>query len=223
MLITAALSVSAASDPVNDPIGDVYHWKYTETTWSWKQSTDEKPNIDIKMLEYVFEDSILMLTMEVVGTIQDSERIGYMVYLNSTEINYWMHYSNGDGNAFWLKLSGMEFGEGFVEITAEGNKLIATFPDISEEPTNVQLWGYAYEYSNPDDMQTSEWWGDWAPGSYAPFYGIDDDDDDDDDDDQPNGVDNGDDEQPSPSTPGFEVFALIAAIGIALVLLKRRK
>jgi hypothetical protein len=146
MLITAALSVSAASVTVNDPIGDVYHWKHTETTWSWKQSTDEKPNIDIKTLEYVFEDSILMLTMDVVGTIEDAEGIGYIVYLNSTDSNYWMmQYSNGDGTAFYLATSGFGMGE----VIAEGSKLIATFPDISEEPTNVQLWGYAYEYSEP--------------------------------------------------------------------------
>lgn len=216
MLITAALSVSATSVTVNDPIGDVYHWKYTETTWSWKISTEEKPNIDIIMLEYVFEDSNLMVTMDVVGTIEDAEGIGYVMYLNGTDNNYWMQYSNGEGVAVGYTGS----GGGMGKVTADGSTLTALFPDISAEPTNVQLWGYAYWYSNPDDMQTSEWWGDWAPGSYGPEI---DDDDDDDDDEQQNGVDNGDDEQPSPSTPGFEVFALIAAIGIALVLLKRRK
>ena len=88
------------------------------------------------------------------------------------------------------------------------------FNETGSDYSNAELWGYAAEYVEMGDT-TSEWWGDWAPETHSPFWGEDGDDDD--------GGDGDEQQNPPSGTPGFETIAAIAAIGIALIILRRRK
>lgn len=66
---------------------------------------------------------------------------------------------------------------------------------------------YAVEYLTYGVTYGKAWY-DYAPDSEAPFY---------------SGGD-GDGQTPlSPKTPGFETLAVIAALGIAFIILRRRK
>jgi hypothetical protein len=65
VLIMSSLTVSA--EELTDGTGDIYHWKYSETEWSWQQYTGDKPNIDITRVSYSVSENTLTATMEVNG------------------------------------------------------------------------------------------------------------------------------------------------------------
>ena len=69
VMLLSTLTVSAESDST----GDVWHWRVSETDWSWEHSGG-KPNIDITSVSHTITGSEATLTMTVAGTIQDSEK-----------------------------------------------------------------------------------------------------------------------------------------------------
>jgi PGF-CTERM protein len=147
--------------------------------------------------------------------IQDSETIVYLLFYNTTDATYTFTYTNGQGIAMGLGLGG-GFNISTGEFIASGNTLTATI-DLLGEGTVDAFWGYAAEYTTLGDTQTGEWWGDWIPGTFAPWYT------DGDGDVNGNGDEDGGNGTPSDGTPGFEALAVIAALAVAFVILRRRK
>ena len=210
---------TAAAESVSDGTGDVYHWSQTGTAWSWSANIANKPDIDITKISYTVDAGKITLKMEVAGSIQTSDKIGYYVWFNTTDAVYMLSYMNDTGTGFGWGTSGMNFTQG--NVTVSGNTLSAVL-DALGDTTDVELWGWAAEYTVFGDT-TAEWWGDWAPNSK--FTGTDDTSGDTGD---HTGDDTGGDENASgdtsqPSTPGFELIAVIAAVAVALILLKRRR
>ena len=71
------------------------------------------------------------------------------------------------------------------------------------------------------DEEIGERWFDYAPNTYSPYYSEDDDDDvEPDEDDDTSGDSNGDKGE---GTPGFEAIAVIVALAIAFIILRRKK
>ncbi|MBE3120869.1 MAG: hypothetical protein IMZ43_02490 [Thermoplasmata archaeon] len=210
-LLLLTLPVSATS--INDGTGDVYHWTNTGTAWSWRANIGDKPNVDITEVSYSIDGNKLTLKLEVAGTIQTSEYYWYNVYFNSSDTIYYWMWSNGSGLGAATNQGQQAFD--FVQnFTVSGNSISAEFNVIGNTSTGVELWGQAHQYTTAGaNQQTTEWWGDWAPNTH--FTG------------QVTGDDTGNDDntgdKPKPSTPGFEAIAVIAAVGLALILLKRRK
>jgi hypothetical protein len=212
----------ASAEKITDAAGDVYHWTQTGTAWSWRANIADKPNIDIKEISYAISDDKITLSMKVYGSIQTSDKVGYYLWYNSTDTVYMLSYMNGEGTGFGVK--GMNF-------TSEQNVIVSgdtlsVVLDVLGDTSKVELWGWAVEYTTSFGDQTNEWWGDWAPNDRF-IGGVVDDDTDDETGDNGTG-DDGTDEtddggESQPSTPGFEVLAVLAACGVAFILLRKRR
>lgn len=230
MLVFTSVSVSA----VNDPSGDVYHQIVSGSGFRYELS-GERDNVDITDISYTTSGSDVTLSLTVEGSITDSENYHYWGYLKKNDDSYYqMWYYEGSG----LISAGGDFGGYFdmeptFDISNGGKTLSYTFTDIEPEVV-YEPWGYAAEYVDYSGGEGGEAWIDYAPGSYAPWYSPGDDDDDtgddddtagdddttgDDDDDDDGGGNNG---SPQPGTPGFETVALLAALAVAFLLLRRK-
>ena len=214
VLLLSSLPVTA-DESVTEETGDVYHWIVSETGgYAWEYNVGGKPNIDITKVssEESGDQVIVSLEVDSTGVIQDSERIMYYVYYTNedTSIGYWFMYSNGNGLGWALSETG---GNTMVEVTASDNTLSCTFDKIGESTSGFEFYGVAYEYTVLVDL-TAEYWVDYAPDSY--FEG-------DDGDSDGNGGDGGGDGGNGNGTPGFELLAVIAALGAAFIILRRRK
>ena len=216
-LLMLTLPVSAIS--ISDGTGDVYHWSQTGTAWSWRANIGDKPNVDITEVSYSVDGDKLTLKLKVAGTIQTSEYYWYNTYFNSSDTVYMWWWSNGSG--FGMASNQNQSAYDMVQnFTVSGNSISAEF-NVIGATTEEELWGQAHQYTLVgQNQQTNEWWGDWAPNTR--FTGeLADGDTGNNTGNNDNGGNNGN--TTKPSTPGFELIAVIAAVGIALILLKRRK
>lgn len=236
-LVFAGSSASA----VTEGTGDIFHYKKTGDSWSWGAYSSGKSDIDLTSVDYSVSGSDVTVTLTVSGTIQTSDKFFYYVYLESAEGKYFIYYVNGF--AMWAGTDGFS-GEGgmITDFTASGGTFTATFTPTN--PSNsFNVYGYAWEVLSTTDFVTADVWADYAPNTYAPWYTAgdddlpDDDDDDnppvDDDDDNPPADDNDDDtgdakgddddDDEDKGIPGFEIVTIIAAIAVALIILRRKK
>jgi len=215
LAVSAMLATTLASaEKVTDDTDDVWHWTWNTGLgkFSWAKSTTSKPNIDITELSYTVEGGQAILKMKVKGEIENSEKVAYIVYYNTTDTNYWMSYSNGTG--FCMATSGTSMAWG--NVTVSGDTITATVNLVSTG-TESEFWGYAAEYTKIGDT-SAEWWGDWAPQEESPWYEGDGGDGGDGGEDGENGDGDG-----GGGIPGFEGAVLCISIVIAFVILRRRK
>ena len=143
-------------------------------------------------------------------------------YWNGTSLSgYVAQYRNGIGYVLDVTVVDSEVS------VSQGNTIIFTFTRSGSTEIG-EIVGSAME--NSEDP--SQGWMDYVPNDFSPWYGGDEDDDDDtgdDDDDDviisPNGDDTGGDGNGGNGggIPGFEAIAVIAAIAVALIILRRKK
>lgn len=197
--------VAAVSETETDDTNDIWHYKWNESsdTYSWEESTSNKPNIDIRELSYSSEYQQLTLELKVQGTIQNSNDTVYYVFCNTTDATYYMSYSNGQGGCIGTSTVGSGYSLG--NVTASGNTITATVNTVGTGTTE-EFYGWAAEYTTLGDT-SAEWWGDWAPQSLSPWYGIND-----------NGDGDGDG---GDGTPGFELVVIACALAIAIVIKRK--
>jgi hypothetical protein len=217
LLILLGSCFTAAATSVSDGTGDVWHWTNTGTAWSWVGNVGNKPNVDIKEISYEVNDAKITLKLEVAGSIQTSDKVGYYLWYNSTDTVYTMTYMNGQGGAYGVKGGNFMNSSYTQNVTISGDTLSAVL-DVVGDTSQVELWGMAVEYTTFRDT-TAEWWGDWAPNSKLPFTpGTGGNTDGNNTDDNTNDGNN-----TGKKTPGFEVIPVIAAVAIAAILLRRRR
>jgi hypothetical protein len=208
VLVLSCFIASAAS--ITDGTNDVWHWTQSGTAWSWSGNVGDKPNIDITEVSYTVNENKLTLTLEVKGTIQNSEKISYFVFYNSTDTQYFLSYTNGSGGGWGMKTGNFTSGQ---NITVSEGKISVEL-NVLGDTSKVDLWGYAVEYTTLGSQTTNEWWGDWAPNQKFTY-----------DTGTPGDIvtPGNDSSPPEKKTPGFEVVPVIAAVAIALMLLRRRR
>ena len=209
MLVLTSYSVIATD--ITDSTGDVYHHKITEGTWIWEKSTEGKPEIDITKISYDVSGNTLTVTLQCSGSIQDSMTTSYTLYYNTSKATYMFSYSMGVGAAWGMLTSG-DFDMKTGTFTASGNTLTGTIEMFGNE-TFSECWGVAFEYSADmtqiEDVNTVEYWADYVPESFSPWYTT-------------GGDDSGKNSGESKGTPGFELLTLIATLAIAFIMLKRK-
>ena len=242
-LIGACITASAETDATND----LFHRKQDEsdiTGWAFEEYTGEKPNIDITDISYTTTDTQLMITMTVVGTIEDKEGLAYYTYIvrDTVGAGNFAFYTNG-----YYYVWGDTFESAESEFVSHAGTNTITFTMNYSDPAGiVGVWGYTYEVTDPTAGTEGEYWGDWAPDSYFPAYdlfyggedtgeedtgeedtGEEDTGEEDTGEEETNGEettgedDNG--EEGGGGTPGFELLVLIAAIAVALIILRKRR
>jgi PGF-CTERM protein len=223
--IAALLCATMTAAGVSDPTGDIYHQTWTGTSYSWEVYSGSKPNIDITDISYTINGNEITLTMTVAGSIENSQNIVYYMYLRASEDSaYMVSYVGGTGMFF-----GTGDFAGTMEIlttppiSADGKALEYTFT-VADPNLDYEAWGYAAEYLNIGDTQ-GEAWLDYAPGTFAPWYtaGDGDGDSDGDGDGDGDGDTTSEDGKSSGGSPGFEILIALTAIGVALLVLSKRK
>ena len=224
LVIAIAFALFGAVNIVSaetDGTSDLWHYKVSGTSYSWEAYTGAKDHIDITDIDYSIIGSEATLTMTLAGNIQDSETIFYYMHLVTGNDYYNAWYSNGNGivQGIGANLTGY-----FSMITSpiSGNTFTATFT-VNDPSATYELRGYAQELSVLGN-ETTEWWGDWAPNTYFYDYSgyVPEEEEEEEEEEQEEEEKTGDDDEDNGS-PGFEVIVFIAAIAIAILLLRRKK
>jgi hypothetical protein len=226
VLVLSSIVVSAETE--TDATGDVYNWKMVDSTWSWKPSTEPKAHIDITELGYTSSGNQITLTLKVSGEIQSNENVAYIAWVNTSDATYQLYWMNGSSFSMGINTAGGTEFDMNPDITVSGNSISCTFNLVGTDDTSDEFWGTAMEYTEFGSTN-QEWWGDWIPGTYAPFQGQGGEEDDEGEGDG-NGDTNGEGDtngdgsgNGSSGTPGFELVAVLTAIAISLIILRRRK
>jgi len=203
------MAVSAEKTTETDPAGDVWHWWMTETSWGWDYDIKDKSDIDIREMTFEIVGDQAIFTFKVEGNIVTNEKVNYYGTYDSDDVTYYFNYLNGTGMCYADGPSGMSFSQANYSIS--GSTLTATFTSVGEGSSNVQISGYAHYYSDTVLAEGGEYWMDATEDTGGDGDG-------DGDGDGGNGGPSG-----SSGTPGFEAVAVLAAVGIALIILRRRK
>ncbi len=233
-LIGASVSISAVSDSTND----IFHHKEdagSVTGWSFEQYSGEKPNIDITDISYTVDGSTVTITLTVAGVIEDKEGLAYYVYIpHETALMGGLAYYT---NSFYYEW-GDTSASANSEMTSHAGTNTLTFEMDYEEPSGItDVWGYTYEVSDISASTGGEYWGDWAPdtyfSAYDQFYGAEteetteeettENETTEEETTEEETTEEITDDTSSTGTPGFEILTLVAAIGVVLIVLRKRK
>lgn len=164
---------------------DIVDISHTITTKTTESSDDDTPDISIGLVDSPFiepvdyglftttsesESSTITLTMTLNDNIKSSLRVIYNMYIECNGKTYMGYYSNGVGS--WSITSG-EFGVhtedlGWLSNAISGNTFTVSF-NFEHPEYYYTIWGKSYEIGGFGDMSKNEWWGDYAPDSYAPW------------------------------------------------------
>jgi len=149
-IATAGMTALAQSGSITDPTGDVWHYTWTGGVYDWNYVSN-KPNIDITELSYSVSGDQVIFRMKVDGSIETSELISYHGYLNTSDSTYWFMLMNGEGMGMATSTGGDDFKYSECVVTITGDTITATY-DVISTLTNVEIWGFAAEYGNLDDL-----------------------------------------------------------------------
>lgn len=248
-LIGASMTAMA----ITDSTGDLYHYIEDETDptgWSYEAYTGDKPNIDITDISYTTTDTQLTITMTVAGEIEDKQGLVYYAYVvrDTVGAGNLAYYTN---SLYYVWGDTAESATSDMESRAGSDAITFTI-DYADPAGITGVWGFTYEAADFLLGTSGEYWGDWAPDTYFPayaaFYETDDATDDDTTDDDATDDDTTDDDATDEDTtdddatddstgdtteeedstgdsgtPGFELLTVVAAIGVALILLRKKK
>jgi len=222
ILLLSTITVSAVTE--TDNVDDVWYWEIDAGTgafsWSSQKFTDH-PTVDITSVGYTIDGSELTLTMTVNEAIDDSLFAMYMIYFGNYDEDYYVAtYTTFTKMGMYqaVGIEGFDMGMLTDPLSGDRKTFTATFEIADPDPT-FDVWGVTMEFKNVEDLTTGggqvEYWGDFAPNTFGPGAVGDDDNDDD-----ASGTDGTDSTK---GTPGFETLAVIAALGVAFILLRRKK
>lgn len=172
---------------------------------------NDKPNLDITEISYEISGGKITIALKVVGIIEDDDNLAYWLQFISEEARYHFSYTNGEG---------VGTGESYVTDDVSLENVTASDDTIS----------CTFDWYGDDDYPTGQLEFDgqamidiWEGNDVVAFYsdtvfiseGMDEDEEDEEDEESDDGDGGG--------TPGFETIVLLVALGIALIVLRRRK
>ena len=221
VLLLSSITVSAETE--SDAQGDVWHFAYPY--WQ-EQTVSNQPNIDIKEIKAEFSGDQITLSMTLWpgGTFSPSgygERVMYAVFFNTSDAIYTLPYTisinetggtEAGGFATGISTTGAGASSGSKDITVTANTISVTLDKAGEDTTKVKLWGTSWMHAKYGGEQyLHDSWYDWV-GDFDPGLDI-----------GPGDGDGDGQQKPPTGTPGFEAIAVIAAFGIALIILRRKR
>ena len=211
-------SMSAVAKTESDPQNDVWHYVFP---YYQSQPVSDQPNSDIKELKAEISGDQITLSMTLwpggTFTCGQYRYASYIMLYNTSDAYYTLTYADrteeeAGGYAMGYSLdSSYTPHSSFGEVVVNGNTISATMDKVGDDTTTTELYGLTWVWEGYGAEQYNlDHWHDWA-GDYEKDLGFD-----------PGG--NGGNGAPPPSgTPGFETLAFIAAIGLALIILRRKK
>jgi len=221
-------SMTAVAETESDPQGDVWHYVFP---YYASDTVNDQPNSDIQEISAdISGDQItLSMTLWPGGTFTRGSYgyASYIMFYNTSDAWYTMTYGDLTGEDVGGMAMGYSLG-GYTppmttgEVVVNGNTISATMDKVGDDTTTTELYGLTWVWEGYGvDQYNLDHWHDWV-GDYewAPEL------------DPGNGGGNGgngnggngDDTTTPPSgTPGFETLAVIAALGVTFIILRRRK
>jgi len=217
-------SMTAVAETESDAQGDVWHYVFP---YYQSQTVANQPNSDIKEIKAEINGDQITLSMTLWpgGTFTRGQYgyASYMMFYNTSDAYYTLLYNDLTGEEAVGIATGYSLGGDTPSVTAadevvvDGNTLSATMDKVGEDTTTTELHGltWVWEVHGEDQWDYDHWHDlvgdyDWAP-DFDPGDNGDD------------GGNGGSGTSPPPSgTPGFETLAVIAALGIALIILRRK-
>ncbi len=232
-LVFFCSNVSAVSE--SDLTGDVWVHQLGGSGMSYREYSGSRDNVDITSVSYELSDSTVTASLTVAGEIVNDMYHTYIIYLENPSGQYYATYSAGSGMWIGTDKYGGEWGQ--LTDPISGDTFTAIF-EINHPEDNFELYGSATE-----SVDATEAYYDYAPNTYAPYYeGTSNDET---DSNESENTQNGEDQtvtegetdtgsentednvdsdgDTGSDTPGFEILTAIAAISIALILLKKRR
>jgi len=206
-IIVFVLSNMVSALEITDPENDVdYIIKDPYTS----EQVSSKPNLDVTKVTYSVDGGIVTLGMTVKGIIEDDSSITYYVEYECSDASYQFTYINGNLNSKSSSIAGGEVtmvGSAIDHSIDPANTIMATFNVVGIGGTDGELYSFA-----GDDFPTgSEYWMDNTVVDDGSI---------------PGGIEqetNDDGNTGGSATPGFEALAVIAALGVAFIILRRKK
>jgi len=208
MVITVVLSNLVSALEITDPENDVDH--IIKDPYSI-EPVSSKPNLDVTKVTCSIDGGVVTLSLTVKGEIEDDSSITYYVEYECSDASYQFTYTNGNLNS---KSSSIAGGEATMVDTATGhsidpaNTITATFNVVGTGETDGEVYGYAGE---DFPLGVDEYWMDTTVV---------------DDGGPPDGGGQGTNDggnTDGSGTPGFEAIAVIGTLGIALIILRRKR
>ena len=196
-----ALEITDNQDDVEHYIKDPFSQEYV----------NDKPNLDVTQVYYSVDGGVVTLQLSVKGEIQEDASITYYAEYECSDALYQFTYSNGNLNS---QASEMINGEkNLISMEADhtidpANTITVTYDVIGMGGSDGDLYGYAgknfplgdeYWIDNTEEIDDGHGNGNGGDGT-----------------------EDGNGGTPQPSTPGFELITIIAAVGIAFIMLRRR-
>ena len=224
------ISLTATAETESDVQGDVWHITYPY--WQ-SQNVSNQPNIDIKEIkaEISGDQITLSMTLWPEGSFSRNqfEYAAYIMFYNTSDAYYMMSYSDIIGLDPFGSAMGFSLNGGYLpssaEVTVSGDTISATLDKVGDDTIKVEFYGTAWMYEKFNEEQyLRDSWHDWV-GDYSWNPEIEPGDEDEDDDviiapPQDNQTTS---KKEDKGTPGFEAVAVIAAIAITFILLRKKK
>jgi len=226
------LSFTVEARTESDPQGDVWHYIYPYYQTS---TVSDRPNSDIQEIsaEINGDQITLSMTLWPGGEFTRGENgyAQYIMFYNTSDAWYTMTYADMEGQdeptgmAMGFSTTGYTPPMAYGNVTVNGNTISATLDKVGIDETTTELYGVTWVWENYGANQWNyDHWhdgvGDWdwnpefapedegTPTDPTPVDGTD-------------NTNNNNNQQPS-GTPGFETLALFGAIGVALILMRRK-
>jgi len=172
--------------------------------------------IDVDKITCTISGDTLTLEYKIVGPFQQTGDYMYYALVKTADYNYIVSMNDyGEGDALVTGNAAHDYNFDDPECIVGDNTLTAVF-QTQGDTTIVEVFGWATFINTPV-------YTDWTPDSRGPEGSFDTGGDDTGGDDTGADDDDNGGNITKPKTPGFEAIAVIAAVGIALILLKRRK
>ncbi len=203
ILILSSVSVNAESDPT----GDIYRFNGPDATILW-EFYGEKEHIDVTDASFSISGSDITVSLTVSDSISNDQTIKYYFLLKTNPTSYYaFDYTNEDSMATGNgDLSGYVDTNPDYSISADRTTISYTFTDV-DTTLDYTIKAYAVEFETYGITYGPAWY-DYVPDSEASYY---------------SGGNGNKNSSPQTGTPGFEALAVIAALGIGFIILKRRK
>lgn len=211
MLLVSLPGTGSTGVSETDGFNDVYY-QVEKGNQTKTYANQVRPDVDIYKVIYIVnkDDGKVQVSIALNGSIVNSDSIHYVVWYNTTNASYYLHYINGVNIGWATDLGSMQLEE-YSEVEppeTTNHTIMVTYSIIGSNTTAVDLWGYASEKSI--DGSETHLWIDYVPNSRASFQ-IE----------QGNGSTTGD--NGDATTPGFEVYIVFITSIVIAYFMRRKK